>query len=309
MQLNLTTADILDEFSSSSAPKPQSKPTPSSSGPGRPPAQTSASEADFLASLQSEMSNLLSSGDLPITNHGTDGKPDPQAEAADIANMGKELDEFTKMMERDGVKPEDFLKSILGDETRGLEDRPEKSESSKEKPASDTFEQTIKKTMDRLKTSDSSATSAAQQSSDTDEDILAALMKAMEQNSGGEGEGDMSKMLADMMEQLTNKEMLYEPMKELDSKFDPWLQDNGKKISKEDLERYRTQRSVVGEIVQKFEEPGYSDEKPECRDFIWEKMQTVSRNFPYNPCRLLIAPRCKQQVHRQKILYLIHGLV
>lgn len=222
------------------------------------------------------MSNLLSSGNIPVANSDADGKPDPQAEAADIANMGKELDEFTKMMERDGVKPEDLLKSILGDDAGDLGEQVDKE---KAKPGSDNFEQTIRKTMDRLKTSDSSATSAAQQSSGPDEDILAALMKAMEQNSGSEGDGDLSKMLSDMMEQLTNKEMLYEPMKELDSKFDSWLEENGAKKSKEDLERYHTQRLIVGEIVRKFEEPGYSDENPACRDFIWEKMQAVSLTF------------------------------
>ncbi|KAL9617746.1 MAG: hypothetical protein Q9160_007459 [Pyrenula sp. 1 TL-2023] len=275
--------DILDEFSPSSsaataAAKPQSKPNPSSSGPGRPPPQTTPSEADFLANLQSEMSSLLSSGKLPIANSDTNGKPDPTAEAAEIANMGKELDDFTRQMERDGVKPEDLLKSILGEEAgSSSEPKLDKGIPAKEKPVSDSFEETIKKTMDRLKTSDSSATSAAQQSSSAEEDMLAALMKAMEQNpdGGGEGEGDLSKILADMMEQLTNKDMLYEPMKELDSKFDSWLQTNEKKISQEDLERYRTQRRIVREIVGKFEEPGYSDEKADCRSFIWEKMQIM----------------------------------
>lgn len=223
------------------------------------------------------MSNLLSSGNLPIANSDANGKPDPAAEAADIANMGKELDDFTRQMEQDGVKPEDLLRSILGEEAgSSSEPKTDKGISTTEKPGTESFEETIKKTMDRLKTSDSSATSAAQQSSGAEEDMLAALMKAMEQNpeGGGEGEGDLSKMLADMMEQLTNKDMLYEPMKELDSKFDSWLQVN-EKVSKEDLERYRTQRKIVREIVGKFEEPGYSDENAECRSFVWEKMQAV----------------------------------
>ena len=232
------------------------------------------------------MSSLLSSGTIPVANQTADGKPDPQAEAADIAKMGKELDDFTRQMEREGVKPEDLLKSLLGKDADALLDSQDKlgdqgsgSGSTSQaggKKENETFEETIRKTMDRLKTSDSSATNAAQQPASED-DILANLMKAMEQEGAdGEGDGDISKMFLNMMEQLTNKDMLYEPMKELDSKFDPWLRDNEKKVSQEDLERYQTQQTVVREIVWKFEEPGYSDENPECRSFVWEKMQAVS---------------------------------
>ncbi|KAL9105974.1 MAG: hypothetical protein Q9227_008929 [Pyrenula ochraceoflavens] len=274
--------DILDEFSTSNPPKTQSKPTPSASGPGRPaPPQNTASEDDFLAGLQKEMSNLLSSQNIPVTNHTAEGKPDPEAEAADIANMGKELDDFTRQMEKEGVKPEDLLKSILGKDADKLLDSAEKAEeegsAQPTKKDNEAFEETIRKTMDRLKTSDSSATNAAQQAPSSDEDMLASLLKAMEQEQGegGEGEGDLSKMFLGMMEQLTNKDMLYEPMKELNTKFDPWLRDNEQKVSKEDLERYRTQRVIVKEIVGKFEEKGYSDENPECRSFIWEKMQAM----------------------------------
>ena len=32
-----------------------------------------------------------------------------------FAQMGKELEQFTERMEKDGVKPEDLLKAILGE--------------------------------------------------------------------------------------------------------------------------------------------------------------------------------------------------
>lgn len=99
---------------------------------------------------------------------------------------------------------------------------------------------------------------------------------------GGEGsEEDFSKMLMGMMEQLTNKEILYEPMKELDEKFPAWLEKNREATNREDLERYLEQQRLVREIVSKFEEGGYSDENAQMREYIVERMQKV-HFFPFS---------------------------
>ena len=142
----------------------------------------------------------------------------------------------------------------------------------------DSFQDTIRKTMERMQASGESASAAAASQSATEEDFLAAMLKEMEKGGMGGGFGsdeDFSKMLMGMMEQLTNKEILYEPMKELDQKFPGWLEENGEKVGKEDLQRYRTQAQLVKEIVGKFEETGFSDEKVECREYIVERMQKV----------------------------------
>ena len=82
-------------------------------------------------------------------------------------------------------------------------------------------------------------------------------------------------MLMGMMEQLTNKEILYEPMKELHVKFPDWMERNRGKTKGEDLKRYEEQQRLVGEIVGRFEMKGYSDERAEDREFIVERMQLV----------------------------------
>jgi peroxin-19 len=71
--------------------------------------------------------------------------------------------------------------------------------------------------------------------------------------------------------------MLYEPMKELDDKFPEWLAKKEKegKLAAEDMKRFRNQRGIVQGIVAKFEERGYSDDDPQCREFIWERMQRM----------------------------------
>ena len=279
--------DVLDQFNANAPSQPKSQPPPSSSGPGRPsdiavPSGPAVDESqdDFMARLTKEMSDVM-------TKMG-EGVPGSSASSDDLAKMGKELEDFTHKMEAEGIKPEDLLKAILGedagtklgDAAHEEHDRMESESKSRSPDAKrtsqptqpTTFEDTIRRTMERMEDSGNKATTAAQESSE--EDMLANLMKALGEG-GGEGEGDMSKMLMGMMEQLTNKEMLYEPMKELDQKFPDWLAANKSKLKTEDYARYVRQKVVVKDIVGKFEEKSFSDDDPKCREYIWEKMQKM----------------------------------
>lgn len=135
------------------------------------------------------------------------------------------------------------------------------------------FQDTIRKTMERMQNSGDQATAAA--NSGSEDDFMAEMLKQL----GGEGGGseeDFSKMLMGMMEQLTNKEILYEPMKELNDKFPEWLEKNKAATSAEDLKRYEEQQGLVKEIVAKFEESTYSDSNAADREYIVERMQKVS---------------------------------
>lgn len=164
-------------------------------------------------------------------------------------------------------------------------------------PAS--FQETIQRTIRRMQDSGEQATAAATASAsqpsasspEITEDMLAEMLKALQASTdnppssgpftGIEGEGDapteeeFSKLLVNMMEQLTNKDILYEPMKELHEKFPSWLDQNRNKISEGDLKRYEEQSTLVREIVHKFEEQGYSDDDPKSREWIAGRMQKV----------------------------------
>lgn len=248
-----------------------------------------------MVHLNAEMSALISNMSSDPAASGTS--------AADLGAMGKELEQFTERMEKEGVKPEDLLRAILGEEdskdvieaANDERNRIEKEEdrkavksrsppatasastSTKPDASTTTFEDTIRKTMERMNQSDTTARDAANTSANSEEDMLAQLLKAIDgDGAGAAGEdGDLSKMLEGMMEQLMNKDMLYEPMSELNSKFPEWLQKNGSKLPAEDKSRYENQSRIVGEIVRKFEEKGYSDEDLACREFIWERMQKM----------------------------------
>lgn len=151
----------------------------------------------------------------------------------------------------------------------------EPSKSSDQPPADADFQETIRRTMERMKASGDKTTEDL--SNDNSKDMLNDLMGLLGSGLGeGGDEGGLNKMLMGMMEQLTNKEILYEPMKELHDQFPGWLEKNKDKVSAEDMKRYNEQRVIVAEIVAKFDEPSYSDDNPAQREYIVERMQKVS---------------------------------
>jgi peroxin-19 len=143
----------------------------------------------------------------------------------------------------------------------------------------DKFQDTIRRTMERMQASGDAATAAtASKQSQTSEDALLEQMMAslMEGGEGGEGgEGDFNAMLMSMMTQLTHKEILYEPMKELNDKFPAWMTKNAATTSKDDLARFQKQQKLVSEIVGRFERSGYSDNNEADREYIVERMQEM----------------------------------
>lgn len=159
----------------------------------------------------------------------------------------------------------------------------------------DGFQDQIRRTMERMQASGEQASAAAASSSSSSpDDILAQMLAEMEKGgfggeggggAGGESDEDFSKMLMGMMEQLTNKEILYEPMKELHDKLPGWLAKNREATGKEDLERYEEQQRCVSAIVERFERPGYSDESAADREFIVDKMQKVCTMADSRRCR------------------------
>jgi len=152
------------------------------------------------------------------------------------------------------------------------------------------FQETIRRTMERMQASGEQASAAVAAEAEGSDDFMAELLKQMQSGdfgAGGEGgEEEFSKMLVGMMEQLTHKEILYEPMKELDDKFPEWMEKNKDKVSADDLKRYQEQQKLVKEIVAKFEEPNYSDESKEHHEYIVDRMQKV--------CRFARTPRMKR---------------
>lgn len=246
-------ADMLDEFSASKVDTKRD--APALSGPGRPANLSTSALAnepeaapDFGKQLQEQMAALM--GEI-------DQSPEMRQQ---IESLMKEIGAAAEAVPQPGS-------------THGDPDTTNPPVSSS--GAEETFQETIRKTMDRMQTSGEQATAAA--TSDDSDDILAQMLKDMQGGGlgGAGGDEDFSKMLMGMMEQLTNKEILYEPMKELRDKFPGWMAKNGNSTKPEDLQRYEEQQRLVKEIVSKFEEKGYSDSNAADREYIVDRMQKV----------------------------------
>ncbi|KAI9879995.1 MAG: Peroxisome chaperone and import receptor [Pleopsidium flavum] len=248
--------DLLDEFSATKIDAKED--APPHSGPGRPqaavvpPAATGdlQGEDEFAKQLQAGMANLL--GELETS-------PEMQQQ---FESLVKELGDAA------GMAPPHAEASSTASTVH-------KSEAGSSTGAEESFQETIRKTMERMQNSGEQATAAA--ASENPDDLLAQMMKEM-QGGGLDGAGseeDFSKMLMGVMEQLTNKDILYEPMQELHNKFPAWMSKNRESTAKDDLQRYEEQQRLVGEIVGKFEEKGYSDSNAADREFIVERMQKV----------------------------------
>lgn len=262
--------DVLDEFqattiSSSSATASGSATAPTASGPGRPSSSSHGDtttvepdEEELAKQLQAGISGLIS--DL-------DSNPDMKQRfeqmmseliAVGSAPSDREAGEHLKQAAA-AVPP---LPASSGD-------RPNLSGVGKKED----FGSTIRKTMERMQASDSAATSstAVPQS---EEDMIAQMLKDLQQG-GGDGEEDFNSLLLSMMSQLTHKEILYEPMKELNDKFPNWMEKNQGKVDAADMKRYKEQQVLVSEIVGRFEKKDYSDESEGDREYIVERMQKV----------------------------------
>ncbi|KAL4786176.1 Pex19 protein family-domain-containing protein [Aspergillus varians] len=286
--------DELDEVLDDFKPKPQVD-TPAPQHPAinnaAPSAPEDLDESALMSQLEQDMARMM-------------GQAAQQSGASDSRGFDSTVDQgadaFAKQLEESGIVPGDFIKQLLADvmaeeaDEKGAGQGPSLSTSAAATAAAaaaattiepgseaganpESFNDAIQQTINRMKESGDKATAAA--SEDNSDDLIAQLLKAMEAGGDGAGgdEGDLTKIFMGMMEQLSNKDMLYEPMKELDTKFGPWMKENkGKgKVSAPDMERYEKQAELVSQIVKKFEEPGYTDDDAKCREYVWEKMQAM----------------------------------
>ena len=239
--------DILDEFSDTNVSKIQDVPRNLEPAPGRglqEPNNADAAVDEFSKQLQDQMAALMGN---------VDESPEMKTEIEAVMHeLGVAADPGTPSKSKFGANGKASL-------------------SNTEEP----FKETIRKTMERMQASGDQATAAAK--TEDSDDVLARMMKEMQDGGleGAEDDEGFNKMLLGMMEQLTNKEILYEPMKELHEKFPGWLSKHRSSTSSDDLRRYDEQQRLVGEIVERFEQKSYSDSHSPDREFIMERMQQV----------------------------------
>ncbi|KAI1085126.1 Pex19-domain-containing protein [Whalleya microplaca] len=259
--------DMLDEFST--VKLDSNKPAAAgatASGPGRP--VTTASTSTSTPTL-----NV----DVPPAEPDDFSEEEFQKELQ--AGMAELMGDFENSPDMQ-AQFEDIFKGLGAAAAAGSEDATGSIPQSSEKAAADSsqeasFQETIRRTMARMQESGNQATAAAT-AEGSEDDFIAEMMKAMkDMPSEGGGEENFSKILMGMMEQLTNKEILYEPMKELNDKYPGWMEKNKDTLAQDDLKRYQEQQVLVAEMVAKFEEPTYADSNAADREYVVDRMQKM----------------------------------
>ncbi|WFC94140.1 Peroxisome chaperone and import receptor [Malassezia brasiliensis] len=190
--------------------------------------------------------------------------PDSKAEGGNKSTLAE--DEMMKQFER-------MLSGAKEDASGG--------KPSTNAPSSDaSFQDVIQATMAKLKQSNADANADARAKGANDPSNLfanlgldgntdlAQMLEAL--GNAGEGEGgdmsELSKMLSSMMDDLMNKDVLYEPLKDMHSRFPGFFESSqGKKLSEEERKRYKDQQAIMGDILAVFDEKSYSDSDPACK--------------------------------------------
>lgn len=93
------------------------------------------------------------------------------------------------------------------------------------------------------------------------EDMLTQLLAGL-----GDKDMDMNKLLVDMLEQLSLKEVLYEPIKDLHDKFPAYLEEHKATLNPDLYVVYEKQHKLTQEIVAIFDSPTYNDADTQQRE-------------------------------------------
>jgi hypothetical protein len=129
---------------------------------------------------------------------------------------------------------------------------------------------------------------------------------------GDLGDDDsIQNLLEGMMGQLMGKDVLYEPLKELNDKFPSYLSSNADKLSPSELTRYRAQHTCASKIVAIFEDSKYKDDDPKiAADVVTLMTEVYSLCSPaMQAAKLtLLTHRCKSTVLPQRRLWVSYLL-
>ncbi|CUA69817.1 Peroxisome biogenesis protein 19-1 [Rhizoctonia solani] len=229
--------DLLDQFTPAPVPAPTS--TSTAKAPSTPPAD--AFTEDFEAALAREMEAMMRGESTESTNGD-------MAAAWQKLLIG-DLEGTTNPQE----DMDDLFKN-LGVNTDGAHSE------------DDAFQRTIRQAMDKLKTSDENAKASGSA------DDLAELLKQL--GEGGQDEDGLQGMIEGMMGQLMSKEILYEPLVEMNDKFPAYFVEHPD-LPEADVKKYKAQQAIVKQLVDIYQKPNYSDDNPETNKEVLRLMNEM----------------------------------
>ncbi|CDK24440.1 unnamed protein product [Kuraishia capsulata CBS 1993] len=229
---------------------------------------------DFLDDFQDELLEDAQKKEAESKKEVETKEATPDGEnqnASDTSNIELELQkQFEQLlidMSMNDPKTSDDLKSVMDDL---------KSEANDKKAGGSNFQNAISETISRLKTSGEQVDQQIKQ--EQPDELLTQLLSSL---GGGDpsgllgGSDDISKLLVEMLDQLSSKKVLYEPIKELNDKYPAWLETNREKLSAEEHDNYSKQYDICSLIVTKFDDPQYDETDEATKEFIATKLEEM----------------------------------
>ncbi|QRW07151.1 peroxisome biogenesis protein 19-1 [Ceratobasidium sp. AG-Ba] len=254
--------DLLDQFTPAPAPVP---PTTNTSQPtSQKPVASDSFSDDFEAALAREMEAMMrgATGEGP----GGPGADPKSTEAMATAWQNMLIGDL------EGTNPQESLADLFKSLDSASAAHASTSYAQPSGHADADFQRAIQQAMDKLKESDTNARTEAENDPESFEQLLKQLGEMG--GDGGEGAEGLQGMIEGMMGQLMGKEILYEPLVELDAKFPPYF-DEHPNLSEEDKKKYKAQHELVKKIIAVFEQPNYSDDNPEMSKQVLEFMNEM----------------------------------
>ncbi|KAG0240649.1 Pex19 protein family-domain-containing protein [Mortierella sp. GBAus27b] len=260
--------DALDGFTSARPTQPVKPATTQKAGVA--PAASGSSSSTSQKPEKTPESLLLQPEDLEDDDEALAGMD------AEFTNqLASGMEELMKEMNNNPELQKSFEEMFKGLDVNGKSPATEKpaaaaaaGASSAKAGGAGNFQDRIARTMDKLK--DSSEQVDAQVAEESEEALMAEMMRQMENMAEG---GDFQNVLEGMMEQLMSRDILYEPMLDLKKKYPQWLTNNKDKIPAEEYARYEKQYEYVKQIVEFFERPDFDEKSDAQAKSVIELMQ------------------------------------
>lgn len=253
----------------------------SSRGPGGTTVQGESLHVETQQTTTTSNSAGTGTGDKSLNKPGNNNKDDedPELSIPELDDQFAEqltlgVDHILKEMEDNPDAKESFerLMKELGSATGAAPSKNANTKSSESNEALN-FQESIARTMEKLKESNEKTTQ------ESEDDFLAKMLKDLERASGGAGGGaELDGLLAEMLKELSSKEILYEPMREMADKYPKWLEDHESELSEDEKKRYKEQLQILNNICTKFEASDYSDSNEEARSYIAEQMEKMQQS-------------------------------
>ncbi|BAO41911.1 peroxisomal membrane protein import receptor PEX19 [Kluyveromyces marxianus] len=198
----------------------------------------------------------------------------------EVAEMMEDLQKQFEQLMQDGgegadqemVKNFESLLNVLGDASKEKEQKSsniKKVQDELKNSEGDGFKSIISNTLDRLKESSTKVdeTLEEEKKSQNSDDILSQLLDQLVANGDsldGSGEEGMDNAILKMLSQMSSKEVLYQPMKQMQVEFTEWLKVNEVNPDPEHSDKiddYRKQYLLINKIIGIYESSDYTNEK------------------------------------------------